>query len=88
MNRISGEIIFVAVEHEATNGIIAVNEKGQVLSINIDGQTITPCILTTPNNELVFTGADNLYIKWYQQLFQSGQYAEAAKIAANSPRVR
>jgi hypothetical protein len=97
MNRISGETIFVTAEHEATNGIISVNKKGQVLSVNVDEQTIIPYILTILNNtELTFKlasrgnlpGADDLYIKQYQQLFQSGQYGEAAKIAANSPRVR
>jgi clathrin heavy chain len=95
MNRISGETIFVTAEHEATNGIIGVNKKGQVLSVNVDDQTIVPYILTTLNNtELAFKlasranlpGADDLYIKQYQSLFQSGQYSEAAKIAANSPR--
>ncbi|KAJ3982556.1 hypothetical protein F5890DRAFT_1529120 [Lentinula detonsa] len=95
MNRISGETIFVTAEHEATNGIIGVNKKGQVLSVNVDDQTIVPYILTTLNNtELAFKlasradlpGADDLYIKQYQSLFQSGQYGEAAKIAANSPR--
>ncbi|KAI0675438.1 clathrin heavy chain [Trametes maxima] len=95
MNRISGETIFVTAEHEASNGIIGVNKKGQVLSVNVDEQTIVPYILTTLNNtELAFKlasranlpGADDLYIKQYQQLFQSGQYGEAAKIAANSPR--
>ncbi|KAF9258879.1 clathrin heavy chain [Marasmius fiardii PR-910] len=95
MNRISGETIFVTAEHEATNGIIGVNKKGQVLSVNVDDQTIVPYILTTLNNtELAFKmasranlpGADDLYVKQYQQLFQSGQYGEAAKVAANSPR--
>ncbi|KAF5355246.1 hypothetical protein D9758_006001 [Tetrapyrgos nigripes] len=95
MNRISGETIFVTAEHEATNGIIGVNRKGQVLSVNVDDQTIVPYILTTLNNtELAFKlasranlpGADDLYMKQYQQLFQSGQYGEAAKVAANSPR--
>lgn len=95
MNRISGETIFVTAEHEATNGIIGVNKKGQVLSVNVDESTIIPYILTTLNNtELAFKlasrgnlpGADDLYIQQYQQLFQSGQYGEAAKIAANSPR--
>src|SRR5262245_58225181 len=47
MNRISGETIFVTAEHEATNGIIGVNKKGQVLSVNVDEQTIIPYILTT-----------------------------------------
>lgn len=97
MNRISGETIFVTAEHDATNGIIGVNKKGQVLSVNVDEQTIIPYILTTLNNtELAFKlasranlpGADDLYIKQYQSLFQSGQFGEAAKIAANSPRVR
>ncbi|THH32376.1 hypothetical protein EUX98_g1821 [Antrodiella citrinella] len=95
MNRISGETIFVTAEHEATNGIIGVNKKGQVLSVNVDDQTVIPYILTTLNNtELAFKlasranlpGADDLYIKQYQQLFQSGQFSEAAKIAASSPR--
>ena len=96
MNRISGETIFVTAEHEATDGIIGVNKKGQVLSVNIDEQTIIPYILTTLNNtELAFKlasranlpGADDLYVKQYQQLFATGQYGEAAKVAANSPRV-
>jgi clathrin heavy chain len=96
MNRISGDTIFVTAEHEATNGIIGVNKKGQVLSVNVDEQTIIPYILSILNNtELAFKlasranlpGADELYVKQYQQLFQSGQYGEAAKVAANSPRV-
>ncbi|KAJ8482453.1 hypothetical protein ONZ51_g5352 [Trametes cubensis] len=95
MNRISGETIFVTAEHEASNGIIGVNKKGQVLSVSVDEQTVIPYILTTLNNtELAFKlasranlpGADDLYIKQYQQLFQTGQYGEAAKVAANSPR--
>ncbi|KAJ3555518.1 hypothetical protein NM688_g2533 [Phlebia brevispora] len=95
MNRISGETIFVTAEYEASHGIIGVNKKGQVLSVNVDEQTIVPYILTTLNNtELAFKlasranlpGADDLYIKQYQSLFQSGQYGEAAKVAANSPR--
>ncbi|KAG2056844.1 clathrin heavy chain 1 [Suillus hirtellus] len=95
MNRISGDTIFVTAEHELSNGIIGVNKKGQVLSVSVDEQTIIPYILTTLNNtELAFKlasranlpGADDLYIKQYQQLFSSGQYSEAAKVAANSPR--
>ena len=32
-------------------------------------------------------GADDLYVQQYNQLFATGQYSEAAKIATNSPRV-
>ncbi|KAI0265706.1 hypothetical protein BC834DRAFT_843555 [Gloeopeniophorella convolvens] len=95
MNRISGGTIFVTAEHEATNGILCINRKGQVLGVSVDEQTMVPYILTTLNNtELAFRlasrgnlpGADDLYNKRYQAMFQSGQYGEAAKIAANSPR--
>ncbi|QRV88920.1 Clathrin [Ceratobasidium sp. AG-Ba] len=95
MNRISGDTIFVTAEHEASHGIIGVNRRGQVLSVSVDDNTIIPYILGTLNNtELAFKlasranlpGADDLYVRQYQQLFSSGQYAEAAKIAANSPR--
>lgn len=95
MNRISGETIFVTAEHETSNGIIGVNKKGQVLSVDVDENTIVPYILTTLNNtELAFKlasranlpGADDLYVQQYQQLFQSGQLDQAAQIAANSPR--
>lgn len=97
MNRISGDTIFVTAEHEASNGIIGVNKRGQVLSVTVDDNTIVPYILGTLNNpELAFKmasranlpGADDLYIKQFQHLFQTAQFAEAAKIAANSPRVR
>ena len=55
MNRISGETIFVTAEHELTNGIIGVNRKGQILSVNVDEQTIILYILGTLNNtELAF----------------------------------
>jgi clathrin heavy chain len=96
INRISGETIFVTAEHEASHGLIGVNKKGQVLSVDVDEQTIIPYLLLNPNNtELAFKlasranlpGADDLYVKQYQQLFQSGQFDQAAQIAANSPRV-
>ncbi|KAF8340017.1 armadillo-type protein [Cantharellus anzutake] len=95
MNGISGETVFVTAEHEATNGIIGVNKQGPVLSVSADEQTVIPYILTVLNNtELAvklasranLPGADELYVQQYQQLFASGQYSEAAKIAANSPR--
>ncbi|UZJ52670.1 hypothetical protein CBS101457_001990 [Exobasidium rhododendri] len=95
MNRISGETIFVTAEHEATSGIIGINRKGQVLSVSVDENTVIPYILGTLNNsELAFKlasrgdlpGADDLYMQQFHSLFSTGQYGDAAKIAANSPR--
>ncbi|KAJ2160687.1 Clathrin heavy chain [Coemansia sp. RSA 552] len=92
-NRISGDTVFVTVKHE--NGILAVNRKGQVLSVCINEETVIPYILNnTGNVELAFRmasranlpGADQLYVQRFQQLMAQGQYNEAAKMAANSPR--
>jgi clathrin heavy chain len=95
MNRISGETMFVTCEHQATSGIIGVNRKGQVLSVTVDDDTIIPYILRTLNNTDLairlasrgnLPGADDLYTRQFAQLFQTGSYGEAAKVAANSPR--
>ena len=95
MNRVSGETVFVAAEHKGTNGIIAVNRKGQVLSVSVDENTIIPYILGTLNNtDLAFKlasrgglpGADELYLQQFHSLFSQGQYNDAIRVAANSPR--
>ncbi|KAL8278246.1 hypothetical protein RQP46_009419 [Phenoliferia psychrophenolica] len=95
MNRISGETMFVTCEHKASNGIIGVNRKGQVLSVTVDDDTIIPYILSTLNNTALaislasranLPGADDLYTRQFAQLFASGNFPEAAKVAANSPR--
>ena len=97
MNRISGETIFVTAELEATSGVIGVNKRGQVLSINVGGQTMVPYTLNVLNNTGLavklassanLPGADDRYVQQHNQLFTTGQYSEVAKIADNSPRVR
>ncbi|ORZ32352.1 clathrin D6 coat with Auxilin J-domain [Catenaria anguillulae PL171] len=95
MNRISGETVFVTAEHQATSGIIGVNRKGQVLSVSVDQNNLVPFVLSTLNNPDLaiklasrgnLPGADDIYIQRFQMLFAQGNYLEAAKIAANSPR--
>ncbi|KAJ3123689.1 hypothetical protein HK100_011525 [Physocladia obscura] len=95
MNRISGDTIFVTAELEATSGIIAVNIKGQVLSISVEEENIIPYVLRNlGNQELAFRlatrnnlpGADDLVLARFTQLLQTGNFAEAAKVAATSPR--
>lgn len=39
--------------------------------------------LATRNN---LAGAEELFVSKFQMLFQNGQYAEAAKVAANAPK--
>ena len=65
--------------------------------MSVDETTVIPYILRQLNNpELAIKiasrnnlpGADDLYMARFQQLFQQGNFAEAAKVAATSPRVR
>lgn len=95
MNRISSDSVFTATKYEATSGIIAINRKGQVLSVSINEDTIVPYILNNLGNSSLalalasrggLKGADSLYQQQFNQLMNTGNYAEAAKIAANSPR--
>ncbi|KAG5897796.1 hypothetical protein JTB14_011798 [Gonioctena quinquepunctata] len=95
MNRISSETIFVTAPHEATGGIIGVNRKGQVLSVSVDEENIIRYINTVLHNADLalrlairnnLAGAEELFVSKFQMLFQNGQYAEAAKVAANAPK--
>ncbi|KAG9509753.1 Clathrin heavy chain 1, partial [Fragariocoptes setiger] len=95
MNRISSDTIFVTAPHEATSGIVGVNKKGQVLSVSVDEDNIISYIATklaNPDMALRLAarcnlpGADDLFIRRFEVLFQNGQYAEAAKIAAHAPK--
>ena len=95
MNRISSDTIFVTTTDSESAGIVSINRKGQVLSVTVDDDNIIPYLLSNPaNGELAYKlasraglpGADNLYQQRFDQLWNQGQYSEAAKIAANSPR--
>lgn len=95
MNRISGDTIFVTAPHEASGGIIGVNRKGQVLSVSVEEDNIIPYInsvLQNPDLALRIAvrnnlaGAEDLFVRKFNLLFQNGQYAEAAKVAANAPK--
>lgn len=95
MNRISSETIFVTAPDDDSTGIVGVNRKGQVLSVSVDENNVIPYLLQNPaNGELAYKlasrgglpGADNLYQQRFESLLSSGQYSEAAKTAANSPR--
>jgi clathrin heavy chain len=95
MNRISAETIFVTADYEPTSGMIGVNRKGQVLSVSVDEANIVPYIIQTLNQPDLairlasrngLPGADDFFVQRFQQLFAQGNFAEAAKVAANSPK--
>ncbi|XP_044739664.1 clathrin heavy chain [Chrysoperla carnea] len=95
MNRISTDTIFVTAPHEASGGIIGVNRKGHVLSVTVEEDNIIPYINSVLQNpELALrmavrnnlAGAEELFVRKFNLLFQNAQYAEAAKVAANAPK--
>lgn len=95
MNRISSETIFTTAPDSDSAGIIGVNRKGQVLSVSVDDHTIIPYLLQNPANGALalklasragLPGADSLYQQQFENLCAQGNFQEAAKIAANSPR--
>ena len=95
MNRISSETIFITAPDSESAGIVGVNRKGQVLAVSVDENTIINYLLQNPANSGLavklasragLPGADELYRNQFEQLLAQGNYPEAAKIAANSPR--
>ena len=95
MNRISADTIFMTAQHEPTNGIIGVNRKGQDLSVSMDEENVVPYIQGTfNNNDLALrmavrnnlSGADQLSVTKFNELFGRAAYSEAAKVAANAPK--
>ncbi|MCJ1309193.1 hypothetical protein MMC25_002850 [Agyrium rufum] len=95
MNRISSDTIFTTCSDSDSAGIIGINRKGQVLAVSVDEDTIVPYLLQSPANSGLavklatragLPGADGLYERQFQQLCQQQNWAEAIKIAADSPR--
>eukprot|EP00172_Hildenbrandia_rubra_P003693 Plantae.Rhodophyta-Hildenbrandia_rubra.ctg6205.p1 GENE.Plantae.Rhodophyta-Hildenbrandia_rubra.ctg6205~~Plantae.Rhodophyta-Hildenbrandia_rubra.ctg6205.p1 ORF type:complete len:1699 (+),score=311.37 Plantae.Rhodophyta-Hildenbrandia_rubra.ctg6205:5143-10239(+) len=93
-NRISETAIFASAPHTATGGLIAINRKGQVLVLSINTSQLVPHILSKLSNIALATrvasrnglpGAENLFAQHFNELFNDGQYREAALIAAESP---
>ncbi|CAC9895743.1 unnamed protein product [Aureobasidium pullulans] len=94
MNRISSDTVFTTCPDGESAGIVGINRKGQVLSVSLDENTVIPYLLQNSENaELAYKlasrgglpGADQLYQQRFEHLVSSGQYADAAKTAANSP---
>ncbi|KAK7204827.1 armadillo-type protein [Myxozyma melibiosi] len=95
MNRICNAMVFTSTIHTSSSGIMAINRKGQVLSVAVDENTVIPYILKTLQNPGIaialasragLSGADDLYVQQFSQLIAAGQYADAARVAATSPR--
>ncbi|KAI1459112.1 clathrin heavy chain [Annulohypoxylon moriforme] len=95
MNRISSETIFTTCPDNESTGILGINRKGQVLFVSVDETTMVDYLLQNPANTEIaikmasragLPGADQLYVRQFDQLFSNGDFESAARVAANSPR--
>lgn len=95
MNRISSETIFTTASDSEGAGVVGVNRKGQVLSVRVDESTIIQYLMDNPAMSSIavklasragLPGADHLYQQQFDNLIAQGNFSEAAKVAANSPR--
>lgn len=95
MNRISSDTVFTCASDVESTGIVGVNRKGQVLAVSLDEHAVIPFLLNNPELSQValrlasrgsLPGAEPIYQQQFENQLRNGQYAEAAKTAANSPQ--
>ncbi|OAX81397.1 hypothetical protein ACJ72_04262 [Emergomyces africanus] len=95
VNRISPRSIFATAPDSDSAGIVGVNRDGQVLAASVDEDKIIPYILQKLNSESLavrlaskggLPGADDFLKREFDSMVARGDYVQAAKIAANSPR--
>ena len=95
LNQVSAEALFIACAHTPSSGIMAVNKRGQVVTLTVNEQTLVPYAANTLQDVALavslaaranLPGAEALVQRQFQQLIQSGQHAAAAKVAAESPK--
>jgi clathrin heavy chain len=95
LNRISEETVFTSTKDQDGTGVVVINKRGQVLHTTIKEDALIPYVMDNPAcAEIAYKlaskgglpGADQLYQQRFESLMQQGNYTEAAKVAANSPR--
>lgn len=97
VNRITAESVFTSTGYNNNDGIACINKKGQVLAVEVSKDQIVPYILEKLSNVNLalsvakrggLPGADDLFNKQFESLLASGDYANAAKVAASSQSLR
>jgi clathrin heavy chain len=95
LNRISEETVFTSARDSDGCGVVVINKRGQILHTTIREEALIPYIMDNPACADIayklaskggLPGADQLYTQRFETLMQQTNYAEAAKVAANSPR--
>lgn len=94
-NRISQDSVFLTTENANTGGFYAINRKGSVLEVNVSEQAFVPFVAKTLQNiDLALSiarrgnlpGAEDLLKPKFDSVFETGDYKQAAELAASSPK--
>lgn len=98
--RITDAMIFAAVRNTTTDGMICINKAGQIFAINVEEQNLVKYVMgashIADNRNLAIRiasryslpGADDIFVAQFQQCIQSGDYAGAARAAAQCNSLR
>lgn len=94
-NRVSQETVFVTCGTDNNSAVLGITAKtGRVLKIGINDGQLVPYLLSIGKSaqamrlatKLGLPGAEQLYQQEFARLYQMGDVAGAAKVAAESPR--
>ncbi|XP_078000561.1 clathrin heavy chain 1-like [Glandiceps talaboti] len=94
--RISTDKIIASALYQPTSGIIFVNRSGQVVSVSVHEEDFIPYIKNVLRNPFLarhissrnnLSGAEDLFYTRFNELFNHGNYGEAAKVAACAPKM-
>jgi clathrin heavy chain len=96
--KVSEDSLIFSAHNTNTGGMLYINKRGKLLGVDIDRNNLIPFVMnfckSVPNiMEVVFRmasryglpGAENIFVTAFKNFMQSGNYQEAAKIAAQSP---
>ncbi|EDQ92603.1 uncharacterized protein MONBRDRAFT_19294 [Monosiga brevicollis MX1] len=95
MKRISAETIFITAPQDSVSGLIGVNRQGQVLSVTVDEANLVSHVTSQLKNPQLalklavradLPGAEDTFVQQFNHLYGQGQFAAAAKVAAEAPR--
>uniref|UniRef100_A0A6A7FZ08 Clathrin heavy chain n=1 Tax=Hirondellea gigas TaxID=1518452 RepID=A0A6A7FZ08_9CRUS len=93
--RVSQYAIFASVTHEATGGIVTIDQNGRMLLFNIDEENLVPYITEKLQDfdlgvrmaaRYNLPGAENVFQSQFDKLMVEGDYSAAAKLAVDAPQ--
>jgi clathrin heavy chain len=98
-NQVSAQPVFIAAAHEATGGIVFVNQGGQVLSVTLDEDNVIEYIATqqrnievaqrlSARNSLPGAVIDQMLQQQFEALFQQSNFAGCAELCMQAEKLR